>query len=434
MKTVLYSVPLGYFARNLLRTGVIDKLLKREDLRIVLLTPAYKDEDFIKEFSFSDRILFERLFQADDLSNIWERVLWKLLYISGLQWRNRLMFFPLTELSQFYYRNFKPRFYDRIFSEYRPDLVITASPGNTSPLDAPVIREAQRWGIKILCLVHSWDNIAGMKGIMPTRPDEMGVWNELQKQEAIDLHFYNPEKIHIVGPPHFDIYQDDSIFLSREDFCSQLNLNPERKIVTVVIASTSATENTYILDILLEAFKRQAFVAPVQLLCRLHPRISPEENRKTYKKYIDDPHICVDIPHSYSKTIKWNPDRSEMVHLANTIKHTDIVVNIASTVTIEAAILDKPVVNLAFSLSEPEKFRQFIINNSWKYHFSYVIERRCSYFAKSPEDLIGYVNEYLLHPKIHREGRKRLAEDLCYKLDGKATDRTADLICNLVLN
>ena len=117
-----------------------------------------------------------------------------------------------------------------------------------------------------------------------------------------------------------------------------------------------------------------------------------------------------------------------MVHLANTIKHSDIIVNIASTVTIEAAILDKPVVNLAFSLSEPEKFRENIINKSWKYHFSYVIERRCSYFAKSPEELMGYVNEYVLHPEIHQEGRKRLAEDLCYKLDGKASQRVTELI------
>ena len=43
-----------------------------------------------------------------------------------------------------------------------------------------------------------------------------------------------------------------------------------------------------------------------------------------------------------------DPSRDNRLHLANTLKHSDVIVNVASTIAIEAAIMDTPVVNIAF--------------------------------------------------------------------------------------
>ena len=40
-------------------------------------------------------------------------------------------------------------------------------------------------------------------------------------------------------------------------------------------------------------------------------------------------------------------------HLANTMRHSDVVVNVASTMAIEAAIFDTPVVNISFDGETP---------------------------------------------------------------------------------
>ena len=47
IKTILYSVSTGYFARNLLRTGVVEKLLENPDIRIVIVSPGYEEEEFV---------------------------------------------------------------------------------------------------------------------------------------------------------------------------------------------------------------------------------------------------------------------------------------------------------------------------------------------------------------------------------------------------
>ena len=41
MKTILYTASTGYIARNLLRLGVIEKLLNFSDTRIVIVMPEH---------------------------------------------------------------------------------------------------------------------------------------------------------------------------------------------------------------------------------------------------------------------------------------------------------------------------------------------------------------------------------------------------------
>lgn len=426
MKTVLYSVSLGYFARNLLRTGVLERLLENGDIRIVILSPAYDDDGFRSEFSFSDRIVVENLHDVDIRANIFDKILWKMWLMSG---NNR--FFKRSFLFMIPFRFVGLTWkgiYENIFEKYHPNLVITGTPGFNSKRDIPVIQEAKRKGVKTLCLVHSWDNIGGYKGFLPTRPDLFGVWNELQKREAVDLHFYPEEDVMVVGPPNFDLYQKRETFIERNEFFKKMGLDPKKRLITVATASRIATKNDFILDILLKAVKEDNFIEPVQILCRVHPR----DRKEDYQKYLDNTNLVMDFPGKYLQSIGWNPDKREMIHLANTLKHSDIIVNVASTITIEAAILDRPVINMGFSLTDPEEFEYKIKRRAWNMHFKYVLDTNCSYIAKNPEDLVNAINGYLTDPSIHREGRRKLAQSLCYKLDGKAADRIASLILSLI--
>lgn len=432
MKTVLFSVPLGYFARNLLRTGVLERLLASDQIRVVLVSPAHRDPAFVSEFAVDPRVSFEPQPAVRTDLNLWERAFWKLAVET---WRRpALARIHMGLLRQYdrWYSKFYRGAYRPLLERVRPDLVITATPGNIAQTESPLIHEAQALGIRTLCLVFSWDNLAGMKGVLPSRPDHLGVWNELQAQEAIQSHHYHPEQITVLGPPHFDLYQDPRTFDSREDFCRRLGLDPSKKIVTLIIASMSASENTYILDFMLKAKADGRLPADAQLVCRLHPRVRPEKNRAAYAAYFNRPDIVIDLPENYLSSIKWNPTRPEMRALANLLKHTDVMVNIASTVTIEAAICDRPVVNLGFSHSMPEQFRKVIIESSWQYHYRYVRDRKCTVFAMNEEETISAIRMYLVDPSVHRTERRRLAEDLCYRLDGRATERTATLILRVL--
>ncbi len=432
MKTIFYSISLGVFCRNLLRTGVMDRLLQDGDTRIVLLSPAYRDDKFVKEFSREGKVFFEKLYPANQHFNLAERVLFKICSVFGRKFYVKGLFLFFMGVVDNYYKIFTNRYYTEVFLKYKPDLVVTGSPGNTSAMDTLVVREAKYMKIPTLCLVHSWDNICGLKGIMPTRPDRLGVWNNMQEEEAVKINFYEPSRVDIVGPPHFDIYQNNDVFMEREVFLKKIGLDPSKKLITVVVGSTKSSESAFILDIILDGMERGLFPFAAQLLVRLHPRVKPEKNKKDFAKYENNPLVKIDYPCNYDEYLKWNPDWPEMVHLANMLKHSDVMVNIHCTVTIEAAILDVPVINLGFSLSDPDKFKERVVLGHWKHHYRYVLERDCVYLAKDSDDLIKGIKDYIDNPGLHRDARKAMATDLCYKLDGKSVERIYLLINKLI--
>ena len=60
-------------------------------------------------------------------------------------------------------------------------------------------------GIPTLGIVRSWDNV--YKGIR-RRPQQLAVWNTVNRDELLDLEGYRPDQVHIIGSPQFDPYFD----------------------------------------------------------------------------------------------------------------------------------------------------------------------------------------------------------------------------------
>lgn len=423
MKTILYSVSTGYIARNLLRTGVLEKLLKSDDIRIVILTPGYDDENFIKEFSFSERIFIERLFDVDRSPDLMDRLIWKSWLLAHgnkfFLWLHN--FLMNMQIQRRYYTKFH-HLYGRIFDKYKPDLVIGGSLGVYSRRDIPVYAEAKKRGIKTFVIIHSWDNIAKRKGPIWFKPDSIGVWNEFQKKEAQSCHFYKDKDIYLLGPAHFDIYWKEDTFMSREEFFRKMGLEPERKLITMVATCPGLLKNSYIVDILLDALRKKRFIYPVHLICRPTPT-TPEKNELEFSRFYNQPDIIVDNKSRHTSRLGWNPDKKELYHFANLVKYTDVQVSIVSTATIEAAILDRPVVNVAFSTVEPELFKKFIIDSVYQHHFKVIKDMGATYLATSPDDLIDGINMYLSNPNLHSKERQEVKEALVYKADGMAAER-----------
>ena len=425
MRNIVISIPVGFYARSLLRTGIPDRLLAKDpDLRILLTTPAYQDPAFIEEFSNHGRVQLHPLYDVKTQHNLWERMLWKSCILSM---KHRPIFLPLMRFNHLCYRFFSPKRYGSFFDQWHPSLLITASPGFHSQKDIPLIREAQDRGIKTLCAVFSWDNLT-TNGIFPTRPDYLAVWNARMKEEAVGIHHYPPEKVFVVGPTGFDLYQDKTIYLSRESFCERLGLDPRKKIITLTTAPPSVFDHRYLVELLLRFVRNHSVVFPATILCRVHPH----DQRDLYREFEKDPLVRLDYPGRFSKFIRWDPDRAETVHLANTLKHSDVIVNIASTITIESALLDTPVINVAFSTdATKQQFERQILRNHYGQHFHHILECGGAWNARNEAALLEAINAYLEDPARDREGRRRMAEQLCYRLDGQASDRLAALVHRL---
>lgn len=79
--------------------------------------------------------------------------------------------------------------------------------------------------------------------------------------------------------------------------------------------------------------------------------------------------------------------------------------------TLDFAVRDKPVVNIAFDASEEPAFGVPM----WDYYYRFdhcrpVVEMGAARFARSREELVEHVNAYLEDPSLDRDARSRLVD------------------------
>ncbi len=98
------------------------------------------------------------------------------------------------------------------------------------------VRCAKQLGIKSVLGVGSWDHLT-TKGLIHEVPDRVLVWNEAQKQEAIDLHDVPAESIVVTGSQAYDHWFATTPSLDRDAFCRQVGLDPARPIVLYLCSS-----------------------------------------------------------------------------------------------------------------------------------------------------------------------------------------------------
>ena len=115
-------------------------------------------------------------------------------------------------------------------------------------------------------------------------------------------------------------------------------------------------------------------------------------------------------------------------HLADTMRHSDVVVNVASTLAVEAAIVDTPVVNISFDGEQPSEWLRSARRYYRFTHYVNVTRHNAARVAETPEHLVEYVGRYLEDPSLDREGRRAVAAEQCQFFDGRSASRVAGFV------
>ena len=423
MRTIALSLSLGRYCRVFTIPGVAEMLLAEPNTRLVVLSPAANDPAFRRHLGLDGDVTFAQLPDYVPSRTLLQRGLRKVLAANQ---RRRTVFLTAMRAYRAAQRWQEPRPLRAPLAGCRPSVIVTASPGFNSLSDIPVVREAQRARIPTFCMVYGWDNLM-IKGFMPTRPDVLGVWNDLMLREAVQDHHYARDRVRVIGPPQFDLLLDDAAILPRDEVVRRLGLDPARRIILFTTGTLKRSTNGYIMDMLVKAIDEGRLSAPAQIVCRRHP-LGKGKDEEIYAKYAGHPHVRFDASANHFVPGGWTPDRAEMGWLASLIAHAGVVVNIASTITLEAALLDRPIINVGFNPDEPERFARNIVEGAFRRHYRYVLERDACAVVTSEDDLTRRIDEFFRDPGRQRAERRRLAEDISHRLDGKAARRLADAI------
>ena len=447
LKTIFVTVDLGISIRNILRTDVFLRLKERKDLRIVIFSTIV-DKDFREEFS-ADNVVIEpmpkwhpnvlvKLIQSMK-KELWAENCGIFTYQNRRKKKNRritrkLIIDPLRNLNHgqkilqlIHFLNvaetrFTPLLDHDLFERYAPDLVFCTTL-YTKYLSLQI--GAQQRRVKTLSFIQSWDNPTS-KGPFPVIPDRVIVWNEILRQEVLRYHDFPAEKIYLSGVPQFDIYLDKNNFLCKRDFFRKWKLDTDRCLITYTTGSSNMLPNEH--EVIQQLYERVAgnkLISPAQLLVRPHPKdLFDYENH-----FRDCTLMTIQRPGPFAQTKdRWNPKREDMYGLAELMCYSDVVVNVASTITIDAVCFDTPVVNVAFDgyarLEYMDSCRRYYDYD----HYKNIIKTNGVKVANSVEELTDYINSYLRDPELDGIGRRKIREEQCWKLDGKSGERIANYI------
>jgi hypothetical protein len=302
------------------------------------------------------------------------------------------------------------------------------------PSVLPAVLAARRCGIPTATFIFSWDNLTS-KARIAAPFDYFLVWSERMKQEL--LRYYpdvSASRVRVAGTPQFDPYADKGLLWSREEFFRRLGADAARPLICYSGGdAATCPEDPLHAGMLAELIRAGRIRGNPQLLVRPSP--------------VDDGQRYAAVRAAYPEAIfgqpAWvHPDREnwaqvmplpeDIQFLANLTHHASVNVNVASTMTLDFALHDRPVVNIAFDMSSPGPFPSPLAE--WYYRFEHyqpVVQLRAARLARSPEELADHVNAYLEHQDLDREERRRFVNLELGAPLGAATRRIIDALLEI---
>lgn len=415
MKNIYLAITIGSRIRDLLRLGALDYLIEDPETRVVLVTPADSDPEFITEFA-GERVLIRHLHEFH-LSRFSKAV--------GMA-RGTLRSRRIAAAWLWAERRLLPNnWYDDLFRELPPSLVVLSD--MVQVREIPLAMNAYRRGVRTLGLIRSWDNILKRLAV---RTDVFVVPNEISRREAMEVELYRASELHVLGTPQFDPYFDESVIRPRDEFIGGLGLDPSKRLV---LLATAGAKFQYVqatwLDLLLRAQESGAFSSPTQIVCRNHggDELGPFLN----VKYAHRQGLYMDLPRRWSASLGWTMDKGDVEHVANLLHHADVVATPASTMGLEAAIFDTPTVLISFNEPLPEVTKNSLHDYAFRQHYRALVEDGLIPVANDEADLIDLINRLLEQPHAYRAQRKTIVDQWIKPSDGHSSRRIADLVLDL---
>lgn len=310
-----------------------------------------------------------------------------------------------------------------LFRKIKPDLVFNCSHIHGPAADLPV-RAAHHLGIPTCGFIFSWDNLTSRSRIFVPYNYYL-VWHEKMKGELSSIYSSaKSDNTFVMGTPQFDFHFKPEFQLSREELCQRIGADPRRPIVlyTTGIDKHFPEEHRHVEKVaqLLDALDVES---KPQLIVRTYVKGTSAEMRALAKK---------GLPGVVFPTVLWEekwftPQYEDLSTYTSLLRHASLGINVASTVSLELLIHDKPVINIGFDPPGSSLNPLFRYSRHLDFdHYRPVVESQATMVARSINDMREMLCRGLTRPEEGSEKRKLLIQQMFgSSLDGHAGERIA---------
>lgn len=445
-KKIMLLLPTGITIRNFLNTDIVKNILEKSSHEIICCVNnpekyrSYFEHERIqyinfyekKMYSFSNLLMMvlRRRFYAINENktlailkkNPFAKNNFKTKIFSFLPYpfpKSKTIFNSLKFLQKSVY--FSPVEIKNQFEHHKPDLIFSTH--LVARHEYGYLMEAKKRDIPTIGMVKSFDNLTG-KGFLPYKTDYAIVWNDILKDELIGIYNYDESNISVTGVPQFDIYKE-SPKISKDNFFKKYNLKKNMKVILFATNSQLITPDD---------FEYIEFLASklIKLNAQMIVRIHPTDYIGRYKG-VQYKNVCFQIP-----GVEDGDGSNERVaakefleDLSDTLYFSDVTINTASTMSLDAIAHDKPVINIAFDMVDKSYFKS--VERYYEFvHYQPIIDSNATSIAKNKIELYEYLKSYLNNSDHLKVERRNLRNQMLAGQKGDASKNVAETILQIL--
>ena len=250
---------------------------------------------------------------------------------------------------------------DEFIAEHQADVLLITPLIELGSPQLDYVRAARAIGVPSALCVWSWDHLSS-KALIRAVPDQVIVWNDVQRREAEAFHGVPPDRVIVTGAQCFDQWFDRPPTRSHDEFCRRVGLAGTQPFLLYVCSalfrgspSEAAFVGSWVAQIRQSSDER---LRRMPILVRPHPQRLEDwtgEARAALARAGD--------------VVLWgaNPvDEESRADYFDSMFHSAAVVGLNTSALVESAIVDRPV----FTILVPE-FRD---SQEGTFHFHYLLD------------------------------------------------------------
>lgn len=246
----------------------------------------------------------------------------------------------------------RPQAVEVFVETHRPDILLVTPLIELGSPQLDYVRAARRLGIRSALCVWSWDHLSS-KALIREHPDDLIVWNEMQRDEAVRFHGVPPDRVRVTGAQCFDRWFDRHPSRDRGSFCRRAGLPDDKAFILYVCSALfrgSPSEAAYVRE-WVRAVRAEPSLRQVNILVRPHPqRLDDWEGVD-----LEGASLWGSMP----------VDEQGRADYFDSLYYSASVVGLNTSALVEAAIVDRPV----YTILAP----QFRDNQEGTFHFHHLL-------------------------------------------------------------
>jgi hypothetical protein len=236
-----------------------------------------------------------------------------------------------------------------LYLRHQPDFFVL--PSSIMDAMAPdVLQLAHALDIPTLLLIVGWDNVSSKPSLF-FKPTIMGVWGEQSIHHAVQVQNMPPERIHIIGAPHYEIFRAEAE-ASRNTLRGQWGVPPDQNLI-LFGGSSRGLDETEVLHEIEQAIEL-GHVPDAHILYRPHPLRGGRRQERSFfeiswRHVTMDPSMVEVYQERYQSSRRTPNPLYDLTHLRDIYRAVDAVITPMSTVLLEAMLHGLPVLSVAFA-------------------------------------------------------------------------------------